>query len=226
MPRDNVTAVPLRRRRPARNGGYAIKIRDLRFKYGAPEVFAAQCSCGWTGGERAGSTVNEQRSWTGHGTENRSNHPDASACPRCRTYEPSRRLMSRPLGRLGLAESPRLAGGPDGSSLTVSGQTRAASSKPPLRTLRRRRPLTITACSSIGSGVKLVAKVGTARVVAAGLAGMGGMLALTLHTGHGVLADRPLVRRVSRSRWAGSWRPPPRRSWGPCRPRSPASPRR
>jgi hypothetical protein len=38
----------------------------------------------------------------------------SSRSPRCRTYEPSRRLMSGPLGSLGLAESPRLAGGPDG----------------------------------------------------------------------------------------------------------------
>ena len=31
---------------------HAIKIRDLRLRYGAPEVFAAQCSCGWLGEER------------------------------------------------------------------------------------------------------------------------------------------------------------------------------
>jgi hypothetical protein len=33
---------------------HAIKIRDLRLRYGAPEVFAAHCSCGWIGEERAG----------------------------------------------------------------------------------------------------------------------------------------------------------------------------
>ena len=31
---------------------HAITIRDLRLRYGAPEVFAAQCSCGWLGEER------------------------------------------------------------------------------------------------------------------------------------------------------------------------------
>jgi hypothetical protein len=29
-------------------------IRDLRLRFGAPEVFAAQCSCGWRGAERRG----------------------------------------------------------------------------------------------------------------------------------------------------------------------------
>ena len=33
---------------------HAIKVRDLRLRYGAPEVFAAQCSCGWMGGECRG----------------------------------------------------------------------------------------------------------------------------------------------------------------------------
>lgn len=31
---------------------HAIKIRDLRLRFDAPEVFAAQCSCGWLGEER------------------------------------------------------------------------------------------------------------------------------------------------------------------------------
>jgi hypothetical protein len=33
-------------------GAHEITIRDLRLRYGAPEVFAAQCSCGWLGEER------------------------------------------------------------------------------------------------------------------------------------------------------------------------------
>jgi hypothetical protein len=33
---------------------HAIKVRDLRLRYGAPDVFAAQCSCGWVGEERRG----------------------------------------------------------------------------------------------------------------------------------------------------------------------------
>jgi hypothetical protein len=33
---------------------HAIKIRDLRLRYGAPEVFAANCSCGWLGVEHHG----------------------------------------------------------------------------------------------------------------------------------------------------------------------------
>ena len=33
---------------------HAIKVRDLRLRYGAPDVFAAHCSCGWIGGERRG----------------------------------------------------------------------------------------------------------------------------------------------------------------------------
>jgi hypothetical protein len=33
---------------------YSIKIRDLRLRYAAPDVFAAHCSCGWMGGEHQG----------------------------------------------------------------------------------------------------------------------------------------------------------------------------
>lgn len=31
---------------------HVITIRDLRLRFGAPEVFAAACSCGWLGPER------------------------------------------------------------------------------------------------------------------------------------------------------------------------------
>jgi hypothetical protein len=33
---------------------HVITIRDLRLRYDAPDVFAAQCSCGWMGDERRG----------------------------------------------------------------------------------------------------------------------------------------------------------------------------
>lgn len=33
---------------------HEIRIRDLLLRYEAPEVFAAQCSCGWLGEERRG----------------------------------------------------------------------------------------------------------------------------------------------------------------------------
>jgi hypothetical protein len=33
---------------------HSIRIRDLRLRYTAPEVYAAQCSCGWKGEERRG----------------------------------------------------------------------------------------------------------------------------------------------------------------------------
>jgi hypothetical protein len=33
---------------------HIIKLRDLRRRYGEPEAFAAQCSCGWTGETRHG----------------------------------------------------------------------------------------------------------------------------------------------------------------------------
>jgi hypothetical protein len=31
---------------------HAIQIRDLRLRFGDPDVFAAECSCGWRGEER------------------------------------------------------------------------------------------------------------------------------------------------------------------------------
>jgi hypothetical protein len=33
---------------------HAIRIRDLRLRIGAPDVYAAHCSCGWMGDERRG----------------------------------------------------------------------------------------------------------------------------------------------------------------------------
>jgi hypothetical protein len=35
---------------------HSIRVRDLRLRFGAPEVFAAQCLCGWMGEERRGRT--------------------------------------------------------------------------------------------------------------------------------------------------------------------------
>ena len=34
---------------------HTIKIRDLRTRFGEPEVYAAECSCGWTGEPQRGS---------------------------------------------------------------------------------------------------------------------------------------------------------------------------
>jgi hypothetical protein len=44
---------------------HAIKIRDLRPTFGAPEVFAAHCSCGWTGEQHHGRTGNRSAVWDG-----------------------------------------------------------------------------------------------------------------------------------------------------------------
>jgi hypothetical protein len=33
---------------------HEITIRDLRARYGDPDVFAAHCSCGWIGEQREG----------------------------------------------------------------------------------------------------------------------------------------------------------------------------
>jgi hypothetical protein len=33
---------------------HEIRVRDLRLRFDAPEVFGAQCACGWHGEERRG----------------------------------------------------------------------------------------------------------------------------------------------------------------------------
>ena len=33
---------------------HGIRIKDLRLRVGAPDVYAAHCSCGWMGDERRG----------------------------------------------------------------------------------------------------------------------------------------------------------------------------
>jgi hypothetical protein len=38
-------------------GAHVIKLRDLRRRFGEPEAYAAQCSCGWTGEMRHGRTA-------------------------------------------------------------------------------------------------------------------------------------------------------------------------
>jgi hypothetical protein len=35
---------------------HRLRIRDLRLRFGAPEMYGAQCTCGWTGQEHRGST--------------------------------------------------------------------------------------------------------------------------------------------------------------------------
>jgi hypothetical protein len=40
----------------AEYGEHALKIRDLRLRFGAPEMYVAQCSCGWSGDEHRGTT--------------------------------------------------------------------------------------------------------------------------------------------------------------------------
>lgn len=37
--------------------GHAITVRVRRLRFGAPEVYAAQCTCGWRGEERLGRTA-------------------------------------------------------------------------------------------------------------------------------------------------------------------------
>ena len=33
---------------------HTVGVRDLRLRFGAPEIYAAQCTCGWTGDEHRG----------------------------------------------------------------------------------------------------------------------------------------------------------------------------
>jgi hypothetical protein len=33
---------------------HTVRVRDLRLRFGAPEIYAAQCACGWTGDEHRG----------------------------------------------------------------------------------------------------------------------------------------------------------------------------
>lgn len=35
---------------------HSVRVRDLRLRFGAPEIYAAQCVCGWTGDEHRGRT--------------------------------------------------------------------------------------------------------------------------------------------------------------------------
>jgi hypothetical protein len=44
---------------------HEIRVRDLRLRYGAPEVFAAQCACGWLGEERRGRSGERNAHWDG-----------------------------------------------------------------------------------------------------------------------------------------------------------------
>jgi hypothetical protein len=36
---------------------HTIRIRDLRVRFGDPEVYAAECSCGWRGSDQSSSTA-------------------------------------------------------------------------------------------------------------------------------------------------------------------------
>jgi anti-anti-sigma factor len=40
-----------------RHNEHVIHIRDLRLRFGDPEVRAAECSCGWSGGSHTGRTA-------------------------------------------------------------------------------------------------------------------------------------------------------------------------
>jgi hypothetical protein len=42
------------------SGGHTIKLRDLRRRFGEPEAYAAQCSCGWAGDARHGETAERE----------------------------------------------------------------------------------------------------------------------------------------------------------------------
>jgi hypothetical protein len=35
---------------------HSVKVRDLRARFGEPEAFAAECTCGWAGDRRDGLT--------------------------------------------------------------------------------------------------------------------------------------------------------------------------
>jgi hypothetical protein len=41
-------------------GGHIIKLRDLRRRFGEPEVYAAECSCGWSGETRHGENAERE----------------------------------------------------------------------------------------------------------------------------------------------------------------------
>jgi hypothetical protein len=55
---------------------HEIKVRDLRLRYGAPEVYAAQCSCGWIGEERRGRTGERNAQWDGRHHVDHEHHVD------------------------------------------------------------------------------------------------------------------------------------------------------
>ena len=87
-------------------------------------------------------------------------------------------------------------------------------------------PIALGLMIGAGSSSKPVGRLGTARVVAAGLTGLAILLALTAlfepDTGRSRWSPGSSAWRC---RWAGSWPPPPRRSWARCRRQSRASPR-
>jgi hypothetical protein len=41
-------------------GGHVTKLRDLRRRFGEPEAYAAECSCGWTSESRHGETAERE----------------------------------------------------------------------------------------------------------------------------------------------------------------------
>ena len=43
-------------RQPA-EGVHVVRVRDLRARFGEPEAFAAECSCGWKGERRDSITA-------------------------------------------------------------------------------------------------------------------------------------------------------------------------
>jgi anti-sigma B factor antagonist len=60
-----------------RTGAHAIRIRDLRLRFGDPETRAAECSCGWSGEKRTGhqnAAKHARRDGAIHVDEQRTTH--------------------------------------------------------------------------------------------------------------------------------------------------------
>jgi hypothetical protein len=66
---------------------HVLKIRDLRLRFGAPEMYAAHCSCGWMGDEHRGRTGERMARRDGRGhveAERAAGYPARTGSPAAR----------------------------------------------------------------------------------------------------------------------------------------------
>jgi hypothetical protein len=67
---------------------HTILIRDLRSRFGDPEVYVAECSCGWRGEER--TTANPERTARRDGAQHVEGEQGVPRAPRPRLRVQSR----------------------------------------------------------------------------------------------------------------------------------------